>query len=98
MFFENGFGRLPRVYALSQNYPNPFNPTTMIEFDLPRRSNVSIVVFDVLGRQVERLVHDVRDAGRHSISFDASQVSSGVYFYRLVADGLVQTKKMIVQK
>ena len=98
MFFENGFGRLPRVYALSQNHPNPFNPTTMIEFDLPRRSDVSIVVFDVLGRQVERLVNDVRDAGRHSISFDASKVSSGVYFYRLIADGLVQTKKMIVQK
>ncbi len=86
---------LPRQVHLAQNYPNPFNPTTMIEFDLPRRSDVSLVVYDVLGRQVERLVSDVRDAGRHSISFDASTLSSGVYFYRLVADGLVQTKKMI---
>ncbi len=89
---------LPRQVHLAQNYPNPFNPTTAIAFDLPRRSDVSLVVYDVLGRQVERLVNEERDAGRHSLSFDASHVSSCVYFYRLVADGFVQTKKMIVQK
>jgi hypothetical protein len=89
---------IPNAFHLDQNYPNPFNPTTTIEFDLPRRSHVSLVVYDILGRKVTSLTNGIRDAGRHSVLFDATSLSSGVYFYRLIAGGYVQTRKMIVQK
>jgi photosystem II stability/assembly factor-like uncharacterized protein len=90
--------REPSSFLLAQNYPNPFNPTTTIRFDLPQRSQVTLVVYDLLGREVKKLIEEFREAGRHSVSFDASDLSSGVYFYRLIAGGYVQTRKMIVQK
>ncbi|MBX2992427.1 MAG: T9SS type A sorting domain-containing protein [Bacteroidetes bacterium] len=92
----------PIAHALHQNYPNPFNPTTNIEFRIPARPTgganrefVSLKVFDVLGREVATLVNEVKEAGEHSIQFNASNLSSGIYFYRLKAGNSVSTKKMI---
>ncbi len=102
--------RMPTVYALYQNYPNPFNPTTTIEFDLPEAANVTIAVYNILGQQVATLVnHEAMDAGNNSVDFDGTNLASGVYLYRIVAeqvndDGIstgqnfTQVKKMILMK
>lgn len=81
-------------YSLSQNYPNPFNPITNINFTLSKASNVELVVYDVLGNKVKELLKDYREAGKHEIKINASDLSSGIYFYTLKTDGLIQTKKM----
>jgi hypothetical protein len=85
-------------YQLSQNYPNPFNPVTNIKFSLPERSNVRITVYNLLGIQVAELVNEVRSAGTHTINFDASDLSSGVYFYKIEAGKFIQTKKLTLLK
>ena len=94
---------LPVSYNLSQNYPNPFNPSTSIEFDLPRRSNVKISVYNLLGQEVSQLVDQEFSAGNHRIYWDGStdsgqRASTGVYFYRIEAEGYVETKKMLLLK
>ncbi len=89
---------LPKNYVLHQNYPNPFNPVTTIEFELPERVWVELIVYDVAGREVRRLVDEILDAGHHSVKFDASGLPSGVYFYILRAGGFVEVKKMILAK
>lgn len=94
---------LPIDFALSQNYPNPFNPTTTIDFALPRAADVTLDVFNVLGRRVRRLVDETLPAGNHSIEFDArnnsgEQLATGVYFYRIEAGSFVQTRKMLLLK
>lgn len=91
-------GPVPRAYALSQNYPNPFNPATTIAFDLRSAGDVTLRVFDVLGRVVATLVQGYRPAGSYTQTFDATRLSSGVYFYRLQSGSFVSTKKMIVTK
>ncbi len=78
-------GSVPSRYSLEQNYPNPFNPTTVINFQLPAVSDVRLVVCDLLGREVRTLVNDRRPAGSYSVEFDASNLPSGVYLYRLQA-------------
>jgi hypothetical protein len=89
----------PVSFRLEQNYPNPFNPTTAIEFQLERASRVSLIVFNVLGQEVSTLVNDVKQAGVYRVTFDASKLSSGVYFYRLATDnGMVASKKMVLLK
>ncbi len=89
----------PLEYRLSQNYPNPFNPSTNIEFKLPQASNVSIAVFDVLGRKVATVVDNVRFAGgSNTVSFDASNLASGIYLYRLDVGAFSQTRKMTLIK
>ena len=85
---------LPSAMHLEQNYPNPFNPSTMIEYDLARRGFVHLAVFDVLGRRVATLVDGVKEPGRHQVQFDASHLSSGIYFYELRAGGYHAYKKM----
>jgi hypothetical protein len=89
---------LPREFAMSQNYPNPFNPSTTIKFELPKSSMVRLSVYDILGREVSVLVNERRDAGVHEVKFDASGLSSGVYFYRMQAGDFVQSKSLIVLK
>jgi hypothetical protein len=91
---------LPADYRVDQNYPNPFNPSTSIEFHLPRRSNVSLEVFNILGESVVTLVSGRREAGDYSVAWDGRsdrgvQVPSGVYFYRLSAGQFRATKKML---
>jgi hypothetical protein len=89
---------IPVSYSLSQNYPNPFNPVTMIKFALPKASFVKLKVYDILGREVANLVNDFKSAGTYIVDFDASALSSGVYFYRLETEKYTDVKKMVVLK
>jgi type IX secretion system substrate protein len=90
---------LPSKYSLSQNYPNPFNPSTIIRYNLPARSNVSLKVYDVLGSEVATLLNNSsQNVGQHEVNFDASRLSSGIYFYTLTTGKFVQTKKMMLIK
>jgi len=89
---------LPSAYSLHQNYPNPFNPSTQIRFELPEQTHVTLAVFNPLGQQVTTLVNEIRSAGRHDVTFDAGGLSSGLYIYRLEADGYVETKSMMYVK
>jgi hypothetical protein len=92
-------GQVPTNYRLDQNYPNPFNPSTEISFQLSAVSNVKLKVFDLLGREVATLIDGVREPGAYKVSFNASSLTSGVYFYTLQADGAtIQTKKMLLLK
>lgn len=85
-------------YALIQNYPNPFNPSTKIEFKLPEEGFVTLKVFNVLGNEVSSLVNEVRQAGRHSVYFDASALPSGVYFYTIEVNNYTSSRKMMLLK
>lgn len=85
-------------YLLNQNYPNPFNPTTVISFSIAEKSLVSLKVFDVLGNEVSNLVDEIKEKGNYSVAFDASVLTSGIYFYTLKANGYSFTKKMILAK
>jgi len=87
---------LARQFCLEQNYPNPFNPSTTISYQLPTRSHVILKVFDILAREVTTLVNRVEEAGYRSVKFHAAGLSSGAYFYRLTADNLVQTRKLLL--
>jgi len=89
---------IPEDFSLSQNYPNPFNPTTNISFSLPNASNVTLEVFNLLGQRVTVLADGMYEAGQHIVTWDASKYSSGVYFYRLQAEGFVESKKMLLVK
>jgi hypothetical protein len=95
---------VPADFALEQNYPNPFNASTILRYQLPTQSHVTVTVFDVLGREVITLVDEVEEAGYKSISLSASGggasctdgMASGVYYYRIAAGEFVQTKKLVV--
>jgi len=89
---------VPRMYVLSQNYPNPFNPSTTIEYQIPKQSFVTLKIFDLLGRQVATLVNEERHAGTYNVQWDASRLSSGIYFYKFTAGGFVKTKKMVLMR
>jgi hypothetical protein len=90
--------QVPVVFDLSQNYPNPFNPTTTINYNVARQARVKLVVYNVLGREVATLVDDVKSAGRYSVQFNASNLSTGTYLYRLSVGDQVFTKKMLLLK
>ena len=87
---------LPAEYSLSQNYPNPFNPETVIEFALPKASAISLVIYNLRGQEVGRWEIQGQPAGNHQVTWDASHVSSGIYFYRLTASDFIQSRKMIL--
>jgi hypothetical protein len=89
---------IPKQFALKQNYPNPFNPSTKIEFSLPENGNVSITVFDITGKLVATVVNGFKTTGNYSVEFNASGLSSGIYFYTLKAEGFEETKKMLLVK
>jgi hypothetical protein len=95
---ENRSGAIPREYALAQNYPNPFNPATTISYQIRSDGWVTLRVYDVLGREVATLADGYQQAGSYTKTFDASRLSSGVYFYRLQAGSFVNTKKMVLAK
>lgn len=89
---------LPTEFQLIQNYPNPFNPTTTISFSIFQAEFVTLKVYDILGREVVNLINEFKDAGNYKFNFDASKLSSGIYFYRLQAGNFVDMKKMILMK
>ena len=91
-------GKLPIEYNLKQNYPNPFNPTTNISYQIPKSAFVTLKVFDILGKEVASLVNDNKQAGKYIVEFNASSLSSGVYFYKLQANEFVDVKRMILIK
>ena len=101
---EEENGELPANYALKQNYPNPFNPTTVIKYSLPEMSSVKVSVYDILGKELEKLVNKEQSAGNYRLEFDASKLTSGIYLYRIEAvsktsgNRFVQTKKMLLLK
>jgi hypothetical protein len=90
--------QVPGNFALYQNYPNPFNPTTTIKYDVPVNGLVKLVVYDVLGRQISVLVNEVKNPGSYSVNFDAENLPSGVYFYKLTAGSFASYKKMLLVK
>lgn len=92
---------IPKEYSVSQNYPNPFNPSTRIKYTLPAPGRVSIKVYNLLGQEVASLFDEEQIGGSHTVEWNGTatggnNVSSGVYFYRLEADGFVQTKKLML--
>jgi photosystem II stability/assembly factor-like uncharacterized protein len=89
---------IPDKYSLYQNYPNPFNPVTNIKFDVPKSSLVTIKVYNILGKEAAILLNEVKSAGRYELDFDASTLTSGVYFYRIETDGFTETKRMVILK
>ena len=95
---SSNVSELPAIYVLSNNYPNPFNPTTTFQYELPKESNVVLSVFDMSGRLVETIVNQTQAAGYYSLQWDANRYSSGVYIYRIQADGFSAVKKCILIK
>ncbi len=89
---------VPEEYYLSQNYPNPFNPTTTISYSIPELSNVSLKVYDVLGREVATLVDEEKPAGNYQLRFNAGNLSSGVYYYKIISNNFMESRKMTFLK
>ena len=94
-YFEN---KVQNYVLLSQNYPNPFNPSTTIEYLIPERSSVVIKVYDILGREVAKLVNEEKPAGNYNVELNGSNLTSGIYFYQIQAGEYIQAKKMILLK
>jgi hypothetical protein len=91
-------GTIPTEYTLGQNYPNPFNPSTKIDYAVPKTGTVKLEVYNMLGQKVATLVEGIRTAGNYTVSWNAAGVTSGMYFYRLEASGVVQTRKMLLTR
>jgi hypothetical protein len=96
----NAQNTIPKSFALGQNYPNPFNPSTLIQYDVAKSGRVTIEVFNVLGQKVQTLVDEYKAAGRYAVQFNATNLSSGTYFYRMTAGNgeFTQTMKMMLLK
>jgi hypothetical protein len=94
----NNNNEIPGVFHLYQNYPNPFNPSTNIRFDLPNAGNVKLTVFDIAGREVGTLINNYYQAGKYEIDFNAEELSSGIYFYRIETPEFTSIRKMILVK
>lgn len=88
--------KLPNHFSISQNYPNPFNPTTAISYNLPQATHVTLEIYDILGRKVETLVDKEQPAGPHQAVWDAGDRASGIYFYRIQAGDIIETKRMLL--
>jgi hypothetical protein len=89
---------VPFTFSVNQNYPNPFNPATTIRYSIANSVRVKLVVYDLLGREISTLVDERQDAGFHDVQFNAGNLPSGVYFYRVTAGSSMQTKKMVLVK
>lgn len=103
MLNEDVLVKPPDKFSISQNYPNPFNPTTKIDFEIPSDSRVNIIVYDILGREVRKLINsELKKTGYYSIDFSANDLASGMYIYRMIANNkdknLILTKRMVVIK
>ena len=94
---------MPETFTLHQNYPNPFNPITNLRYDLPEQAEITLTIYDMMGREVRTLVNNNTNAGFQSVTWDATNnfgnnVGAGVYIYQIKADGFIQSKKMILLK
>jgi hypothetical protein len=89
---------IPARFSLSQNYPNPFNPATTITYMVPKSVHVKLIVYDLLGREISRLINEEKQEGSYSVFFDASQLPSGLYLCRLTAGEYTMVKKMLLLK
>jgi hypothetical protein len=90
---------VPAKFSLSQNYPNPFNPRTKVEFQIPNDAKVSMIVYDIIGREVVTLINnEFKKADYYTVDLNASNLASGIYFYSIIADKFIATKKMVVIK
>jgi vacuolar-type H+-ATPase catalytic subunit A/Vma1 len=87
---------VPTNFVLNQNYPNPFNPTTIISHSLPKQSHVKIKIYDILGNLDQEIVNNVQNAGNYNVDFNASNLSSGIYFYKIQAGNFSSIKKMVL--
>ncbi len=88
----------PATFSISQNYPNPFNPSTVIKFSLPKQVFVKLAVYDVLGQEIALLENEIKSAGNYSVRWDAGNIPSGVYIYKITAGNFEKTMKMILLK
>ena len=88
----------PTEFILEQNFPNPFNSATAIQYSIPQRGNVVLKVYDILGNEVKTLINEGKDQGVYTINFDANNLASGLYLYRIQASSFFETKKMILMK
>jgi len=100
---EGGVSTIPKTFALKQNYPNPFNPVTTIKYQIPAESRVVLSVYNILGQRIKTILNDVQPAGYYTVQWNGrdetgNQVASGIYFYRIQADGYVNTCKMLFMK
>jgi hypothetical protein len=95
---EDGENNLPEKFSLKQNYPNPFNPSTTINYSIAKQSNVTIKIYDLLGRELVTLVNEEKPTGNYAIEFNASSLTSGIYFYQLKAGNYKDTKKLVLLK
>ncbi|MEP1141944.1 MAG: T9SS type A sorting domain-containing protein, partial [Balneola sp.] len=89
---------VPKGFTLLQNYPNPFNPSSTIKFGIPEGAIVKLEVYNMLGQKVKTLVDERKSAGFHTVTFDATNLTSGMYIYRIKTIGFVQVKKMMLVK
>jgi len=92
---EDNFKK-PMEFKLQQNYPNPFNPTTTISYQLYKKSNVQLTIYDITGREIKTLINQNQTSGQHSTNFDASGLASGIYIYNLKAGNFEQSRKMLL--
>ena len=90
--------KIVKQFYLNQNYPNPFNPTTSIDYYVPKTSFITIKLFDILGRYITTLVNEVKKPGNYTIEFNARQLTSGIYFYKMQSSDFEQTKKLVLIK
>ena len=95
---DNSVQNKPERFSLGQNFPNPFNPSTTIKYSIPKNSLVRLKVYNILGEEVAILVNEEKPVGTYEVKFNATNLPSGVYFYRLQAGSFVETKKMIIIK
>jgi hypothetical protein len=98
LFYNPTHEFLPKSIELSQNYPNPFNPTTNFRFSIPKNTNVSLKIYDALGKEVQNYFEGFMDAGTYNVTFDGSKLSSGIYFYKLQTKDFSDIKKMMIIK
>ena len=96
--FPDDYNNVPAQFTLAQNYPNPFNPTTNIQFSIPEAGNVRITVYDTIGREVAVLIDREMSAGTHEVTFDAANMSTGIYLYKMQSNDFVTVKKMMLMK
>jgi len=92
------FGTVPEDFKLYQNYPNPFNPTTNISYSISKSDFASLKIYDMLGREIYTLVNEHQAANTYNVKFNAKEVPSGIYYYRLIAGNFTETKKLIIMK